>query len=103
MLAHATVFALPSLYEGFSLSALEAMAAGVPVISSDRAALPEVCGDAALCFDPMDVDAMAASLVMILSDSELRSRLIANGTENLKRFGWETTARQTLAVYQSLE
>jgi len=46
---------------------------------------------------------MAASLVMILSDSELRSRLIANGTENLKRFGWETTARQTLAVYQSLE
>lgn len=103
LLAHATAYALPSLYEGFGLPALQAMAAGVPLISSDRAALPEVSGDAALYFDPMDVDGMAASLIKILSDSELRSRLIANGTENLKRFSWETTARQTLAVYQSLE
>lgn len=102
LLAHAMVFALPSLSEGFSLPALQAMAAGVPLISSDRAALPEVCGDAALYFDPMDVDGMAASLIKILSDSELRSRLIANGAENLKRFSWETAARQTLALYQSL-
>jgi len=101
LLAHAMVYAYPSPYEGFGLPALEAMAAGVPVISSNRAALPEVCGDAALYFDPMDVDAMAASLIAILSDSNLRSKLIASGTENLKRFSWETAARQTLAVYQS--
>ena len=102
LLAHATVYAFPSLYEGFGLPALEAMAAGVPVTSSDRASLPEVCGDAAIYFDPTDVEVMAASLVNVMSDPELRTRLIAAGYENLKRFSWDTAARQTLAVYQSL-
>ena len=102
LLAHASVYAFPSLYEGFGLPALEAMAVGVPVLSSDRASLPEVCGDAAIFFDPLDVEAIAASLVKVLSDSELRSRLTADGYENLKRFSWESAARQTLAVYQAL-
>ncbi|MRR31409.1 glycosyltransferase family 1 protein, partial [bacterium] len=102
LLAHATVYVFPSLYEGFGLPALEAMAVGVPVTSSDRASLPEVCGDAAIYIDPTDIEAMAASLVNVMSDSELRARLIAAGYENLKRFSWDTAARQTLAVYQSL-
>lgn len=102
LMAHASVFAFPSLYEGFGLPALEAMAAGVPVISSNRASLPEVCGEAALYFDPLYVDAITASLVQVLSDAGVRERLITAGKENLKRFSWESTARQTLDLYTSL-
>jgi len=102
LMAHASAFAFPSLYEGFGLPALEAMAAGVPVVSSNRASLPEVCGDAALYFDPVDVDAISVSLQRVLTDAELRSQLVERGTENLKRFSWETTARHTLEVYKSL-
>ena len=66
--AGAAAFVLPSLYEGFGLTALEALAAGVPVVAADRGALPEVCGDAALLVDPLDAEAVAAALERVLDD-----------------------------------
>jgi glycosyltransferase involved in cell wall biosynthesis len=68
--AGAAAFVLPSLYEGFGLTALEALAAGVPVVAADRGALPEVCGDAALLVDPLDAEAVAAALERVLDDPE---------------------------------
>ena len=98
--AAATCLVFPSLYEGFGLPVLEAMARGVPVASSDRSSLPEVAGDAALLFDPEDVSAMAHAIERLLSDGVERQRLIALGREQAKRFTWEACARGTLASYE---
>ena len=98
----ARVFAFPSLDEGFGMPALEAMAAGVPVVASNRAALPEVCGDAALLVDPEDVEALAAALGQLMADEGLRERLAAGGLKRAAGFSWEKAAEQTWAVYQKL-
>lgn len=98
----ATAFVFPSLYEGFGLPVLEAMACGAPVACSNTSSLPEIVGDAALTFDPTNVEAMAAALDRLLSDSELRAELRQRGLERAQRFSWAETARRTLGVYRSV-
>jgi glycosyltransferase involved in cell wall biosynthesis len=95
----AEVFVFPSLYEGFGLPVLEAMARGVPVACSNASSLPEVAGDAALTFDPRDEGAIAAAIERLLSDSVEVERLRARGLERVRQFTWERTARLTLESY----
>jgi glycosyltransferase involved in cell wall biosynthesis len=97
--AVADAFVFPSLYEGFGLPVLEAMARGVPVACSNASSLPEVVGDAALLFDPLDETAITAAIQRILADRELRGRLAGLGRERAREFSWEHTARLTLASY----
>ena len=98
--ARASIFAFPSLDEGFGMPVLEAMAAGVPVVTSDRSALPEVAGDAALLVNPEDTDALASALERLAADEELRADLAARGRAQAGRFSWEEAARQTWKVYE---
>jgi glycosyltransferase involved in cell wall biosynthesis len=96
----ADCFVFPSLAEGFGLPVLEAMLRGAPVACSNMTSLPEVAGDAALLFDPVDVDAMSVSIRRILEDAQLAERLRAAGHERARRFTWEETARRTLDCYR---
>jgi len=96
----AICFIYPSYFEGFGLPPLEAMKCGVPVIVGDRTSLPEVVGDAAVLVDPFDVDALAAAIEKVISDSDLRTELGLKGLGRAKLFNWRETARQTLAVYR---
>ncbi len=98
----ASVFVLPSLYEGFGLPLLEAMSCRTPVVCSNAASIPEVIGDAALMVDPHDVDGLAAAIERALTDSELREGLREKGFKRAKSFSWEKTARETLAVYEEI-
>jgi glycosyltransferase involved in cell wall biosynthesis len=95
----AHLYACPSFYEGFGFTVLEAMACGAPVVCSSETSLPEVAGNAALYFDPRNPDEMAGQLLRVFSDKATRASLISQGRQNLLRFNWEETARQTLAVY----
>jgi glycosyltransferase involved in cell wall biosynthesis len=95
----ARAFVFPSLYEGFGLPVLEAMARGVPVACSDASSLPEVAGDAALLFDPHDEAEIAEAISRLLGDESLRARLRALGAAQVQRFTWERTARWTLESY----
>jgi glycosyltransferase involved in cell wall biosynthesis len=99
---NAAGFAMPSLYEGFGLPPLEAMACGIPVMSSDRSSLPEVLGDAAIYFNPESVEDIASALERLCSDSDLRTQLVRRGLERVKQFSWENCARVTLAALQSV-
>jgi glycosyltransferase involved in cell wall biosynthesis len=98
----ATVFAYPSLYEGFGLPVLEAMACGVPVLTSNVSSLPEVAGGAAVLVAPTDVDAIADGLTQLLDDTALAAKLVARGLEWSTNFSWDRCARETLAVYESV-
>ena len=99
-IAGATALVLPSLYEGFGLPALEAMACGCPVLASHAASLPEVCGDAATYFDPLSVDSMAQSLIEASNwSAEERNRRIKLGKERAQTFSWDTTVRKLLDLF----
>jgi len=96
--AHA--FAYPSLFEGFGLPILEALACGVPTLTSDRSSIPEVAGDAALQVDPEDVEAIAAGLQRVIGDEDLRRRLAELGPQQAARFSWERCAAATAVAYR---
>jgi glycosyltransferase involved in cell wall biosynthesis len=96
-----TCFVFPSVYEGFGLPVLEAMTRGVPVACSNRGALSEVAGDAALTFDPFDARSIAGAIERLLADPDERERLRQAGRVNAGRFSWAETARKTLASYES--
>ena len=98
----AGLLVLPSFYEGFGLTVLEAMACGTPVVCSDRGSLPEVTGDAALLINPDDVDGLAKAMERALEDEPLRAQMRERGLANVKRFSWEKTAQQTLDIYRRL-
>jgi glycosyltransferase involved in cell wall biosynthesis len=98
----AQLFVFPSLYEGFGLPILEAMASGVPVITSNVASMPEVAGDAAILIDPHDPKAIAAGIARILAEDQLRQEMIQKGLARARRFTWDSVAQQTLEVYAGL-
>lgn len=98
----ASVFAFPSLDEGFGIPVLEAMAHGVPVLSSTRGALPEVCGDAALLVDPFREDHIAQALDALIRDEALRERLALAGRARAAQFSWERTVERIWNVYAEL-
>jgi glycosyltransferase involved in cell wall biosynthesis len=98
----AAVLAFPSLYEGFGLPILEAMACGTPVVASNSSSLPEVLGEAGLPVDPNDVDGLAAALELALLDEPLRAKLRQRGLAQAARFNWPAAARRLLQVYRRL-
>ena len=98
--AAAACMVFPSLAEGFGLPVLEAMARGLPVASSNATSLPEVAGEAALYFDPLDLPAMTGAIERLLADAELRERLAQAGREQAARFTWERTAEGTRRSYE---
>jgi glycosyltransferase involved in cell wall biosynthesis len=102
LLAGAAAFAYPSLYEGFGLPPLEAMAAGTPVVATRVGAIPEVVGDAAELVDPDDVDGLAAGLRLVLEDDGRRATLVARGIERAAGFTWERAAARAVDLYRSL-
>lgn len=99
---NALAFVFPSLYEGFGLPILEAMACGAPVITSNVSSMPEVAGDATLLVDPHSVNELAAAMRHLAEDVELRRNLSARGREQARLFRWEHTARLTLQVYREM-
>jgi glycosyltransferase involved in cell wall biosynthesis len=96
----AHLFVFPSKYEGFGFPVLEAMSAGVPVVSSNATSLPELVGDAGVLVDPNDADALAAAIRRAWSDEALRRDLIARGRGRVAEFTWQRAAEQTLATYR---
>jgi glycosyltransferase involved in cell wall biosynthesis len=98
----AEVFAYPSLYEGFGLPVVEAMARGVPTVVSTTSSMPEVAGDAAIGVDPRSVREIARAIESLLSDVDLADRMAARGRAQADRFSWDETARLTLEVYASV-
>jgi glycosyltransferase involved in cell wall biosynthesis len=99
---NAAVLAFPSLYEGFGLPLLEAMARGLPAVAGSVGAMPELAGDAAVLVDPEDVEAIAGGLQRVLSDEALRARLSADGRNRAAGFSWERAADLTRAVLRSI-
>jgi glycosyltransferase involved in cell wall biosynthesis len=100
--ARGDVLLTPSLYEGFGMTALEAMACGTPVVASNVGSLPDVVGDAGLLVPPTDIEAIADAVVRVVTDRELRDTLRQRGLERARSFTWERTARETLAVYREI-
>ena len=101
LLSGARLFVFPSLYEGFGLPVLEAMACGTPVLCSNVSSLPEVAGNAALLVDPLDVESMAEAMNRLLQDEGLRARLVERGLQQARQFSWDRCARETLAVLEA--
>jgi len=97
----ADLFVFPSLYEGFGLPPLEAMASGTPVITSDASSLPEVVGEAGLMVEATDVEALAEAMKRVLEDNVLRERMIARGLEQARKFTWQRAAAKLLSLYEA--
>jgi glycosyltransferase involved in cell wall biosynthesis len=98
----AKVFVFPSLYEGFGLPPLEAMAHGTPVVASNTSALPEVVGNAALMVNPENVFEISRALLRVLTDQSLRERMKAAGLEQAQRFSWEASVRRMTDLYSEV-
>lgn len=96
------LFIFPSLYEGFGMPVLEAMAAGVPVITSNTSALPEVAGDAALLINPLDVEDIAYAIKKLMKDEALRNSLIQKGQKRSRDFSWKKSAEKLLDIYREV-
>ena len=101
LVGHAHALVMPSLYEGFGLPPLEAMAAGVPAVVARAGSLPEVCGDAALYFDPLKVEDIAQKLVQVASDTALCQRLVEQGIERSRLYTWSACSTQTANALRS--
>lgn len=99
---NAHMFILPSLYEGFGLSVLEAMVNGCPVIASNGGSIPEIAGDAALLFSPEAADELSSCVKLMLNDSQQRNEYIKKGRERAKNFSWDKTAQETYNVYKKV-
>jgi glycosyltransferase involved in cell wall biosynthesis len=98
----AAVFVFPSLYEGFGLPPLEAMASGTPVVTSNVSSLPEVVGDAAILVDPYDPQAIADGIVRVLSDARLRDDLKTRGLARVQDFSWARSVARVHAIYREV-
>jgi len=98
----ADIFVYPSLYEGFGLPPLEAMACGIPVITSNTSSLPEVIGDAGIMVDPTNINSLCESMYILLKDKELWNRMRNMGLERSKLFSWDKTAKKILTVYDDI-
>lgn len=96
------LFVYPSLYEGFGLPVLEAMACGIPVVTSNTSSLPEIVGDAGMLVNPYDVNAITGAIYKALTNSELRDQMSKKGLARAKRFSWEKCARETLKLYEGV-
>jgi glycosyltransferase involved in cell wall biosynthesis len=102
LLSGAKISLYPSLYEGFGLPVLESMACGVPVIASNRGAIPEITGGAAILVEPEDVDCITSAISELLHNDALQSRLKAAGKKRVAEFTWQKTAEKTLSLYREL-
>jgi glycosyltransferase involved in cell wall biosynthesis len=98
----AVAFVFPSLYEGFGIPILESFACGCPVICSKTSSLPEVAGDATIYFDPTDKLSMSNSIQKVIYNDDLKKQLVNKGTERVKKFTWEKTAKQTKKIYENI-
>ena len=94
------VFVFPSLYEGFGLPLVEAMASRVPIVTSNVSSMPEVVGNAGITVEPSNVDSLAEAIEKVISDSKLRENMIKTGIKQIEKFNWQDTARKTLDVYK---
>ena len=99
----AQIFVYPSIYEGFGIPPIEAMACGVPVICADNSSLPEAAGNAALYVDALSVESIASALHTLLSDSALRSRLVKKGASQINKFSWQESAQDLLDTIRELQ
>lgn len=97
---NASLFVFPSLYEGFGLPPLEAMSRGIAVASSEATCLPEILGEAAIYFNPLEVDDIARQIKKVLTNKNLKQDLIKKGFEQIKKYDWKKMTRKTLALYQ---
>jgi glycosyltransferase involved in cell wall biosynthesis len=98
----ADIFVYPSLYEGFGLPPLEAMACGIPVITSNTSSLPEVIGDAGIMVDPTDDKSLSDAMYSVLTDKELWQHMSNNGLQRSKIFTWEKAAKEILEIYDEV-
>jgi glycosyltransferase involved in cell wall biosynthesis len=98
----AEMLVLPSFYEGFGFTILEAMACGIPSVVSTGGSIPEVAGNASIICDPGEPDSFAAAIETLLTDTGRRAELIRLGLDRIKHFGWHETGRQTLQVYEQV-
>jgi len=98
----ASLFIFPSLYEGFGIPLLEAMACGTPILASNISSIPEVAGDAALLFDPYNINEMANAIDKAINDKDLRQKLVRKGFKQIKKYSWENTAKEILGVFEEV-
>ncbi len=102
LMSEADIFVYPSLYEGFGLPPLEAMACSTPVIASNVSSLPEVIGDAGVLIDPYIIEDIVSAMVNVLEDEGLRTKLVEKGKERVKLFSWKKAAKESLDAYLSI-
>jgi len=98
----ASLFVFPSLYEGFGIPLIEAMACGIPILASNVSSIPEVVGSAALLFDPYNINEMANTISRGITDEDLRQKLVRKGFERIKKYSWENTAKEILGVFEKV-